>query len=313
MKIAFMFPGQGSQSVGMLGELFEDFAVVRNVFHAADTALNMPLLSLVTHGPAEDLNLTCNTQPALLTASVACAAVLHQYGIEAEAVAGHSLGEYSALVYAKAVSFEDAVVGVRSRGTFMQEAVPVGEGAMAAVIGAETKALEDLCDQVADATGEVVEPVNYNCPGQVVIAGKATAVAEVLKTIKEKKMARAVRLPVSAPFHSSLMAPAAEKLSGVLAEVDFADAVVPLYSNVTAMPVKRAEHIKRLLVKQAASPVLWERSIRNMIRDGFDTFVEVGPGHALSNLVKRIDDKVMVLQTDSREDLQNTLRVLKGV
>ena len=137
--------------------------------------------------------------------------------------------------------------------------------------------------------------------------------AEVLKTIKEKKMARAVRLPVSAPFHSSLMAPAAEKLSGVLAEVDFADAVVPLYSNVTAMPVKRAEHIKRLLVKQAASPVLWERSIRNMIRDGFDTFVEVGPGHALSNLVKRIDDKVTVLQTDSREDLQNTLRVLKGV
>lgn len=313
MKLAFMFPGQGSQSVGMLGELFEDYAVVRNVLHAADAALHMPLLNMITYGPAEALNLTCNTQPALLTASVACAAVLRQYGIKADAVAGHSLGEYSALVYAGAISFEDAVVGVRSRGTFMQEAVPVGEGAMAAVMGADEKVLAQLCEEAAAGTGEVVEMVNFNSPGQVVIAGKTVAVAEVLKNIKAKKLARAVKLPVSAPFHSSLMAPAAKKLVKVLKEVEFRDANVPLYSNVTAKPETDAAKIQKLLVKQAASPVMWEKAVRNMIKDGIDTFVEVGPGHALSNLVKRIDDKVTLLQTCDRESLRNTLKVLKGV
>ena len=313
MKLAFIFPGQGSQYVGMGRELFEKYIVVRNAFHAADAALDMPLTNMMFYGPEEHLRLTFNTQPALLAVSVAAAAVLRQRGVVPEAVAGHSLGEYSALVVAGVMGYEEALISVRARGTYMQEAVPVGAGSMAAVLGMDRKEIVEICQEVEEKTGEAVQAVNFNCPGQVVIAGTKKGVQAAIKALKKGGARRALELPVSAPFHSSLMAPAAEKLSGVLAEVDFADAVVPLYSNVTAMPVKRAEHIKRLLVKQAASPVLWERSIRNMIRDGFDTFVEVGPGHALSNLVKRIDDKVMVLQTDSREDLQNTLRVLKGV
>ena len=311
MKTAFIFPGQGSQSVGMLRELFDDYIVARNVFHAADTALDMPLLNMIMYGPEESLQLTCNTQPALLASSIASAAVLRQHGIQADVVAGHSLGEYSALVYAGAVSFEDALIGVRYRGTFMQEAVPVGQGAMAAIIGADVSGVVDICTLITEKV-DTVEAVNFNCPKQVVIAGKSEAVNAVIKEVKQQKIGKAVLLPVSAPFHSSLMEPAAERLKTVLKNTEFRDARIPLYSNVTAKPVTKAVTIKRMLVKQAASPVLWEQAVRNMIKNGVDTFVEVGPGHTLSNFVKKIDDSVQVLQAGDREGLQNTLKVLKG-
>lgn len=312
MKTAFIFPGQGSQSVGMLRELFDDYIVVRNVFHAADAVLDMPLLNMIMYGPEESLQLTRNTQPALLASSIASAAVLRQHGIQADVVAGHSLGEYSALVYAGAVSFEDALIGVRYRGTFMQEAVPLGQGAMAAVIGADVSGVVDICTAISEKL-DIVEAVNFNCPKQVVIAGKGEAVNAVIKEVKQQKIGKAVLLPVSAPFHSSLMEPAAERLKTVLKNTEFRDARIPLYSNVTAKPVTKAVTIKRMLVKQAASPVLWEQAVRNMIKDGVDTFVEVGPGHTLSNFVKKIDDSVRVLQAGDREGLQNTLKVLKGV
>lgn len=307
MKLAFIFPGQGSQYVGMGRELFEKYIVVRNAFHAADAALDMPLTNMMFYGPEEHLRLTFNTQPALLAVSVAAAAVLRQRGVVPEAVAGHSLGEYSALVVAGAMGYEEALISVRARGTYMQEAVPVGEGSMAAVLGMDRKGIVEICQEVEEKTGEAVQAVNFNCPGQVVIAGTKKGVQAAIKALKKGGAKRALELPVSAPFHSTLMKPAAKKLAKLLDVVKFADARVPVYANVNAKPVQEAEAIKKLLVRQAASPVQWEKSVKRMIKEGFDTFVEVGPGTVLSGFMKKINKDVRCYNVEDVAGLESTL------
>ena len=307
MKLAFIFPGQGSQYVGMGRELFEKYIVVRNAFHAADAALDMPLTNMMFYGPEEHLRLTFNTQPALLAVSVAVAAVLRQKGVVPEAVAGHSLGEYSALVVAGVMGYEEALISVRARGTYMQEAVPVGAGSMAAVLGMDRKGIVEICQQVEEKTGEAVQAVNFNCPGQVVVAGTKKGVQEAIKELKKGGAKRALELPVSAPFHSTLMKPAAKKLGKLLDVVEFADARVPVYANVNAKPVQEAETIKKLLVRQAASPVQWEKSVKRMIKDGFDTFVEVGPGTVLSGFMKKINKDIPRYNVEDVASLESTL------
>lgn len=310
-KIAFVFPGQGSQTVGMCKAFYDEYAVVRQIFEEADDALGYSISKMCFEGPAEDLKLTANTQPAILTVSTACGAVLKEHGISCEVAAGHSLGEYSALVNVGAMKFADAVVAVHKRGEFMQEAVPVGEGSMAAVLGLESEKIVEICKAVEAQMGAAVQAVNFNCPGQVVIAG---AVAPVNKAIEELKAAgakRAVLLPVSAPFHSTLMQPAANRLAEVLAPMEIKDIVIPVVANVTAQEVVSGAEIKKLLIKQAASPVLWETSVRNMVANGVDTFVEVGPGKVLTGFTKKIAKGMTALNVEDPASLEKTLAALQ--
>jgi [acyl-carrier-protein] S-malonyltransferase len=279
MKTAFVFPGQGSQFVGMGKDLAEKY------LEQANQILGFDLKKLCLEGPAEELKKTEITQPAVLTISVAAFELLKSKKVVMpEALAGHSLGEYSALVAASALSFEDAVKIVHVRGKFMQEAVPLGEGAMAAVIGAENSLVKDICQQ----TGEVW-PANYNSPGQIVISGKKRDVETACERLNQAGVKRIVPLAVSAPFHSPLMQPAAEKLKVELDKVQIKDAEVPVVANVTADYVFKGDEIRTLLIKQVTNPVLWEDSIKKMLSHGITGFVEVGPGNVLSGLVKRID------------------------
>ena len=309
-KIAFVFPGQGSQTVGMCKAFYDEYAVVRDIFAEADEALGFSITKMCFEGPEEDLRLTFNTQPAILTASVACAAVLKEHGASCSVAAGHSLGEYSALVHAGSMKFADAVRTVRARGTFMQEAVPVGEGSMAAVLGMDSDKIVEICKAVEVETGAAVQAVNFNCPGQVVIAGAVAPVNKALEALKANGAKRAVLLPVSAPFHSTLMQPAADRLAEVLAPIEIKDALLPVIANVTAAPVTSGSLIKELLVKQAASPVLWETSVRNMVADGVDTFVEVGPGKVLTGFTKKIAKGVPALNVEDPASLEKTLQAL---
>lgn len=287
-KTAFVFPGQGSQTVGMCKEFYDNYACAKKVFEEADEALGFSIAKMCFEGPEDQLRLTMNTQPAILTCSIAVLAVLRENGLNCQIAGGHSLGEYSALVAAGSLSLADAVRSVRKRGQFMQEAVPVGEGAMAAVMGLEPETIDAICRKVEAECGEAVQAVNFNCPGQVVIAGAAGAVAKAIDALKEAGARRAVSLPVSAPFHSTLMRPAAARLKEVLDEVEFHDAKFPVVANVTAKPVTKAEEIRSLLVQQAASPVKWEMSMRYMLGEGFDTFVEVGPGKVLTGFTRKL-------------------------
>lgn len=309
-KIAFVFPGQGSQTVGMCKAFYDEYAVVRDIFAEADEALGFSITKMCFEGPDEDLRLTFNTQPAILTASVACAAVLKEHGASCSVAAGHSLGEYSALVHAGAMKFADAVRTVRARGTFMQEAVPVGEGSMAAVLGMDSDKIVEICKSIESECGGAVQAVNFNCPGQVVIAGAVEPVNKALEALKANGAKRAVLLPVSAPFHSTLMQPAADRLAEVLATIVIADANIPVIANVTATPVTCGATIKELLVKQAASPVLWETSVRNMVADGVDTFVEVGPGKVLTGFTKKIAKGLPALNVEDPASLEKTLAAL---
>ena len=309
-KIAFVFPGQGSQTVGMCKAFYDEYAVVRDIFAEADEALGFSITKMCFEGPEEDLRLTFNTQPAILTASVACAAVLKEKGASCSVVAGHSLGEYSALVHAGAMQFADAVRAVRARGTFMQEAVPVGEGSMGAVIGMESEKIVEICQKVQAECGGAVQAVNFNCPGQVVIAGAVDPVNKAIEALKAGGAKRAILLPVSAPFHSTLMQPAADRLAEVLAPMQIKDAAIPVIANVTATPVTSGATIKELLVKQAASPVLWETSVRNMVADGVDTFVEVGPGKVLTGFTKKIAKGMPALNVEDPASLEKTLAAL---
>jgi len=291
-KRAFIFPGQGSQYPGMGKDLATVFTLARQVFEEADDALGSKLSQLCFEGPEELLKLTANTQPAILTVSVAALRVLRaETGLVADYFAGHSLGEYSALVAAGALDFADAVRTVRARGTFMQEAVPVGVGAMAAMLSIEPDVLADICAEAAQ--GEVVSPANFNSPGQIVIAGHTGAVNRAIEIAKARGFRKAMLLPVSAPFHSSLMIPAGERLAESLASVTVSDLVAPVVSNAEAQPNSDKGRVKELLVQQVSAPVLWDASIREMVTLGVSEFIEIGPGKVLAGLVKRIEKEVV--------------------
>jgi [acyl-carrier-protein] S-malonyltransferase len=280
-------------------ELFENFSVAREIFEEADDTLHFSVSGLCFKGPEEALKLTENTQPAVLTTSVAALKVLQtEKGVAPQFAAGHSLGEYSALVASEALAFSQAVKIVRLRGKFMQEAVPVGEGAMAAVLGMEREQVEKVCEEVS--SGEVLTPANFNSPGQIVIAGHSKAVERAIERVKQEGK-KAVLLPVSAPFHSPLMKPAAERLEKALDEISVNDLKIPVVTNVEAEANTSKDKVKGLLVAQVSSPVRWEESMRKMIEKGIEQFLEVGPGKVLSGLMKRINNRV---ETKNIEDLK---------
>jgi [acyl-carrier-protein] S-malonyltransferase len=306
-RIAALFPGQGSQAVGMGRDLAERWSVAAGAFRTIDEGLHTELSELCWNGPEDDLRLTENTQPALLAHSTAAWAVLSSAGFKAGAVAGHSLGEYSAVVAAGGLKVADAARTVRLRGRFMQQAVPVGEGAMAAVIGLDDDQVEAACrDEEASGSG-TVRAVNFNSPGQVVIAGSAAAVASAGERLRERGARRVLPLPVSAPFHSPLMAPAREDLEPVLLELELEPLAVPLYRNVDANTVSEPDDVRQGLVRQVDAPVLWSEIIRRMRADGFDTFVEVGTGNVLSGLVKRIDREAVCYQAGTVETVEKVI------
>lgn len=311
MKKAFIFPGQGSQKVGMVHDLYEKYDVVKSLIRDADETLGFSLSRLMFEGPDEELMKTEFTQPAILTASVAVNAVLSEYGIVPDAAAGHSLGEYSALVAAGALSFSDAVHTVHLRGKFMQEAVPLGVGGMAAVMGLTPEKISEICEETAKTAGPV-SAVNFNCPGQTVIAGKKEAVEAACGNLKAAGAKRALMLRVSAPFHSSLMEPAAEKLKEVLDGVSINDAKIPVFANVTAKAETKAETIRENLVMQAAHAVHWEESVRQMIAEGYDMYVEVGPGTVLSGFMRKIDKSQASYHAEDEETVQALLAALQA-
>jgi [acyl-carrier-protein] S-malonyltransferase len=305
-KIAYVFPGQGSQAVGMGRELGE--ASPR--WTDANAALGFDLRRLCFEGPEADLTLTANTQPAILTASIVALDALVAAGGTYDFVAGHSLGEYSALVAAGAVDFVDAVRTVRARGQFMQEAVPPGEGAMAAILGLDRALVFQACEE-AQGTG-VVQVANLNGPGQTVIAGAAAAVGRAVELAKAKGAKRAVPLPVSAPFHCALMAPAAERLHAVLRTVRFRDLRVPLATNVDADVLSEGARVQDALVRQVTAPVRWDEVVIRLVKEGAETFVEVGPGRVLSGMIRRIAPEVRVLNVEDRPSLETTVKALRG-
>lgn len=310
-KIAFVFPGQGSQVVGMGKGLFEQFADVQNIFSKADKKLAFSLSDLIFHGPQETLTLTMNAQPALLVTSIAILNRLKASGIEADFVAGHSLGEYTALVAAGMLSFEEAVTIVRKRGEYMEEAVPAGVGTMAAVLGAERQKLAELTDSISEA-GLPVQLANINSPGQIVVSGSVAGVQQVGELGKSIGAKRVLPLDVSGPFHSILMKPAAGKLQEAFEDIAWSDAQIPVISNVTAQPVMSAEEMKMKLIEQLYSPVLWQDCVEKMIELGTDTFIEVGPGKVLSGLIKKINRSVRVFSVSTEEEAQAFVAELKG-
>jgi len=308
MKTAFVFPGQGAQKVGMGLSLAEACPAAKAVFEQTDEALGMRLSSLCFEGPEEELRLTENTQPAILATSIAALRCLEGRGGRADFVAGHSLGEYSALVAAGALQFEDALRVVRQRGQFMQEAVPAGEGAMAALLGADAETVEAVCREASERG--VCSPANINSPNQVVIAGHKSAVEYAVTLARQRGAKRAVMLAVSAPFHCALMKPAAERLARVLADTVVADLNVPLITNVDAALITSGDTARAALVGQVASPVRWSESIKRLLDEGVTRFVELGPGKVLSGLIKRMQPDAEILNVEDAPSLEATAAIV---
>jgi [acyl-carrier-protein] S-malonyltransferase len=311
-KLAFIFPGQGSQAVGMGRDLHDAFPEARAVFEQVDAALGEPLSRMCFEGPEEALKLTANTQPSILTVSAAAAAVLARHGVVPDLVAGHSLGEYSALVAAGALGAAEAAKAVRARGTFMQEAVPAGKGAMSAVLGLAPEKVREICAAVAAETGEVVSPANYNEPAQTVVAGAAGAVEKAGVKLKEAGAKRVLPLPVSAPFHCALMAPVKARLEPVLRAIAWRPLARPVVTNVEAKPNADLARVVPLLVEQVTAPVRWIECVEELARQGVTRVVEVGPGKVLSGLAKRIDKSIEAWNVEDRASLEKTLAALKG-
>ena len=308
-KTAFIFPGQGSQAVGMGKDLFDNFSISREVFEEADDALGFSLSEMCFSGTAEDLALTSNTQPAILTVSVAAFRAMVSEGFPIpDFVAGHSLGEYSALVAAGAVNFTDAVKTVRKRGTYMQNAVPFGVGAMSAILGLPLETVEITCEEAKQ--GQVCNAANINSPSQVVIAGNTEAIDRAIEILKERGAKRAIKLNVSAPFHCALMLPAQEKLAADLQEIDFKDLTVPIIENFSAESNVKGERVRTALTEQVSKPVRWAQSVENLIVEEVKTFVEVGAGRVLSGLVKQINRDVRILNVENSTSLKEALNNL---
>jgi [acyl-carrier-protein] S-malonyltransferase len=303
-RIAIIFPGQGSQSPGMGKELFENSTVARQVFEEADDALGFPISRLCFDGPAEELQLTENTQPAILTVSVAAFRAMMEAGISPPAfVAGHSLGEYSALVAAGVLNLSDAVRTVRARGIYMQEAVPVGTGAMAAVIGGELSEIERVCEEASQ--DQVCSVANMNSPAQVVIAGNTEAVDRAIESLKGVAK-RVIKLNVSAPFHCALMNPAQDRLATDLEALTFNEPAMPVVTNVDARPTSAPNELRDALVRQVSAPVRWSESMQLLVQQGVDTFVEAGPGKVLTGLMRQINRDVKTLNVEDAASLEST-------
>jgi [acyl-carrier-protein] S-malonyltransferase len=309
-KVAFVFPGQASQYPGMGKELAEKYAVARAVFDEADKALGFSLSKMCFEGTEEELKQTANTQPAILAVSTAAYRVLEEKGITPDYVAGHSLGEYSALVAAGSLKFADAVKLVRKRGAYMQEAVPAGLGAMAAIMGVSPAVVMDACRRAAE--GEICAPANLNSPEQTVISGNSGAVKRAVEIASQLGAKRSMILAVSAPFHSALMMPAQERLEKDLAAIKFADLQVPLVTNVDADSIRSGEEARSALVRQVSMPVRWEESMRMLMDEGVNTFVEVGPGRVLTGLMRQIERSVATLNVEDEKSLQAAVEKIAG-
>ena len=308
MKTAFVFPGQGAQYAGMGRDVAEKYPAARAVFDEVDTALDFPLSRLCFEGPEEDLKLTENTQPAILTTSIALYRILEEKGIRPDFVAGHSLGEYSALVAAGALKMANAAALVRRRGRYMQEAVPVGAGAMAALLGLDLPAVQSVCERAAE--GQVVSAANLNSPGQIVIAGNHEAVERAVTIAKESGAKRAILLQVSAPFHCALLMPAEERLAVDLDRAAFSDLRCPLVTNVDAIPIHTGEEARSALKRQVSRPVRWQETIQRLLDEGVRTFVEVGPGKVLLGLIRSIDRSATMLNAEDEKSVENAVSAL---
>jgi [acyl-carrier-protein] S-malonyltransferase len=310
MKTAFVFPGQGSQYVGMGKDLWANFDEVKALYKEASETLGYDVKELSFNGPQEELNKTFRTQPCLLTASIAAYRVLSSHGISSCLMAGHSLGEYSAIVAAGVIPFKEAVMLTEKRGMFMQEAVPEGKGLMAAIIGLDRQKVDDICLSVKSG---YVSPANYNSPGQIVIAGEKSAVEDAMKLAKNAGAKRAIALTVSAPSHCTLMVEASNRLAELLNTIEIKDPEVQIVNNADAMILTTAERIKASLIKQLNSPLLWEDSVRNIVETGVDTIIEVGPGKVLTGLIKRIEPSVRLFNVEDTASLNRTLEELKAL
>jgi [acyl-carrier-protein] S-malonyltransferase len=300
-NIAVIFPGQGSQTIGMGRDFYDRYPRARGVFEEADRTLNQPLSKLCFEGPPEELQLTENTQPALLTVSISIWSLLHEV-LQPSYVAGHSLGEYTALCVSGGLRFSDALKLVKRRGESMQKAVPVGDGAMLAVLGAEPEKVEALCSEAAG--GQVLSPANYNCPGQIVIAGHAEAVRRAAELAPRMGIRRTIPLAVSAPFHCALMKPAQENMIPLLQKQTFSTLKIPVISNVDALPVQTEPEVRDALIRQIPNPVKWWQSVEWLIQRGVSTFIEVGPGKTLTGMIKKISREVQLFNVENVEDYE---------